>query len=310
LKEAVCGNAKKEGSEACDDGNKANGDGCSSTCTIEPKCGNKVLESGEQCDDGNVVNGDGCSSICKSEPRCGNAVLEPGEQCDDGNLVSGDGCEPDCNLPDQPSVCGNNLREGNEACDDGNTTSGDGCSSTCQVEPRCGDGRLDETEDCDDGNIVNGDGCSATCKREPPGKTCKECVDAKCRRNADYGDLDLFAGCYERIDINLGADAGDPTFLQDCIDLVSCAYTNNCAYDFNGMAACYCGSASSDDCINVGPAADAKCAAQVRKAARATTPNDVAIRMTDLAYPSGWAYFLLECQTTNCNNSGVGKCTP
>jgi len=32
---AVCGNGAKEGSEECDDGNKVNGDGCSSTCKIE-----------------------------------------------------------------------------------------------------------------------------------------------------------------------------------------------------------------------------------------------------------------------------------
>src|SRR5262245_46356428 len=32
---AVCGDSTKEGSEACDDGNTTNGDGCSSTCTIE-----------------------------------------------------------------------------------------------------------------------------------------------------------------------------------------------------------------------------------------------------------------------------------
>lgn len=32
---AICGDGVKEGNEACDDGNAANGDGCSSTCTVE-----------------------------------------------------------------------------------------------------------------------------------------------------------------------------------------------------------------------------------------------------------------------------------
>ena len=32
---AVCGDGAKQGNEACDDGNAANGDGCSSTCTVE-----------------------------------------------------------------------------------------------------------------------------------------------------------------------------------------------------------------------------------------------------------------------------------
>jgi len=33
----VCGNGKKEGIESCDDGNKKDGDGCSSTCKLEMK---------------------------------------------------------------------------------------------------------------------------------------------------------------------------------------------------------------------------------------------------------------------------------
>jgi len=32
---AICGDNVKEGTEACDDGNTASGDGCSSTCTVE-----------------------------------------------------------------------------------------------------------------------------------------------------------------------------------------------------------------------------------------------------------------------------------
>jgi cysteine-rich repeat protein len=32
---ATCGDGKRFGSEQCDDGNKVNGDGCSSTCTLE-----------------------------------------------------------------------------------------------------------------------------------------------------------------------------------------------------------------------------------------------------------------------------------
>lgn len=32
-----------------------------------PICGNAIIESGEQCDDGNTANGDGCSSTCQNE---------------------------------------------------------------------------------------------------------------------------------------------------------------------------------------------------------------------------------------------------
>jgi len=43
-----------------------NGTGTTHACT--PTCGNGSLESGEECDDGNLVNGDGCSSTCQIEP--------------------------------------------------------------------------------------------------------------------------------------------------------------------------------------------------------------------------------------------------
>lgn len=43
----MCGNGKKEASEACDDGNRANGDGCSVSCQSEPRCGNGVVEGDE-----------------------------------------------------------------------------------------------------------------------------------------------------------------------------------------------------------------------------------------------------------------------
>src|SRR5262249_25789106 len=64
-------------------------------------CGDSVVDElfGEQCDDGNRTNGDGCSSVCERE-GCGNGKIESPEQCDDGNLTDGDGCEHDCRLTD------------------------------------------------------------------------------------------------------------------------------------------------------------------------------------------------------------------
>jgi cysteine-rich repeat protein len=50
---------------------KAKVDACqldvSQSLTGVPLCGNGTLNSGEQCDDGNVANGDGCSSTCQVE---------------------------------------------------------------------------------------------------------------------------------------------------------------------------------------------------------------------------------------------------
>ncbi|MFN0064581.1 MAG: lectin-like protein [Myxococcaceae bacterium] len=68
---STCGNGvRAPGSEGCDDGNTTNGDGCSSTCTIEspPVCGNGSITGAEECDDGNTTNADGCSSSCTVEP--------------------------------------------------------------------------------------------------------------------------------------------------------------------------------------------------------------------------------------------------
>jgi cysteine-rich repeat protein len=106
LAPASCGNRVVEvleQEEQCDDGNRRNGDGCSSTCEAErsPTCGNFQLDedpatgSFEECDDGNRQSGDGCSSSCRFE-LCGDGIVQPtiGEQCDDatGADVNCEGC--------------------------------------------------------------------------------------------------------------------------------------------------------------------------------------------------------------------------
>lgn len=71
-----CGDGLKEGFEQCDDGNLIPYDGCSPTCTVEPRCqggsctatcGDGLKFPQEQCDDGNTINGDGCSATCTIE---------------------------------------------------------------------------------------------------------------------------------------------------------------------------------------------------------------------------------------------------
>lgn len=69
--------------------------------TTPPCCGNGILDDGEDCDDGNTADGDGCSSTCTFEetpPCCGNGQVEYGETCDDGNTTSGDGCSSVCTI--------------------------------------------------------------------------------------------------------------------------------------------------------------------------------------------------------------------
>lgn len=49
---------------------------------VPAACGDGNLDPGEECDDGNTANGDGCSSVCKIEnrpPDCSAAVASPAE---------------------------------------------------------------------------------------------------------------------------------------------------------------------------------------------------------------------------------------
>jgi len=125
----VCGNFRKEGAEACDDGNEEDGDYCSKDCTeITGSCGDNTVQTNEECDDGNTVSNDGCDLVCKTE--CGNGVKGKNEECDDGNLEQGDGCDELCQLE-----CGNGELNVGEECDDGNLVPGDGCDASCVKEP-------------------------------------------------------------------------------------------------------------------------------------------------------------------------------
>ena len=60
---ALCGNKIIEGAEQCD-----GTPNCSANCDILPTCGDNFISVGEQCEDGNTASGDGCSSTCQLEP--------------------------------------------------------------------------------------------------------------------------------------------------------------------------------------------------------------------------------------------------
>lgn len=97
-------------------------------------CGNGgAPEAGEQCDDGNTVNGDGCSSTCTIEAGvlCGNGNPDPGEACDDGDTTDAGICNANCSAF---TSCGDgtvqnpNGNGGNETCEPPNSGS---CNANC-----------------------------------------------------------------------------------------------------------------------------------------------------------------------------------
>ena len=135
-----CGNGLRDPtgsySEACDDSNQSNGDGCSSSCDVE---------TGYACSGGTTSSSDTCYLVC------GDGTLDSSETCDDANYVNNDGCT-NCVIDDDYT------------CTRSPASSPDICSH------KCGNGLLDPqgsyTETCDDSNQATGDGCSASCTIE------------------------------------------------------------------------------------------------------------------------------------------------
>ena len=215
-----CGNGVVDLGEACDDGNRQNGDGCNEACLVEDGracaddadcvsgdcgddgvcvplvvafCGDGNVDAGEFCDDGNDANGDGCNSNC---------LIEEGFACDSDEGCAEGVCNPFDNIC-EASYCGDGIVDADEGCDDSNRDDDDGCNSECLIEDDgacganaecasgncedgicvqaiCGDGVLNNGEGCDDGNTDAGDGCNSECLIEDGG-ACDD--NAQCASN-------------------------------------------------------------------------------------------------------------------------------
>ena len=130
----LCGNGTLDPGETCDDGNRTNGDCCSSTCQAE---------TGASCDDGDACNG---IETCDSTGHCA-----PGTppNCEDNNFCTGDSCVAAQGCVHTPAP--------GAACEgDGNFCTDDICDAAgvCRHIPN--------TRVCDDGRECTvGDQCAA-----------------------------------------------------------------------------------------------------------------------------------------------------
>jgi cysteine-rich repeat protein len=90
------GRLRADLSEACDDGNALNGDGCSSACAVE---------DGYSCRGGSATLADVCQ-------KCGDGRVSGTETCDDWNLADEDGCSATC-VVEVPFECPTSCMCGN-----------------------------------------------------------------------------------------------------------------------------------------------------------------------------------------------------
>ena len=180
-----CGDGVLDSGERCDDGNLADGDGCSALCDLE-SCGDGVLNEGEECDDGNEIETDACTTVCRLA-RCGDAIVKEGEEeCDDGNGLSTDSCTNTC----ENARCGDGFIQPGELCDDGDLIDENFCTSTCEPA-RCGDGFVQPGEACDDQNTDEDDGCTQQCDRPTCGDGAQQAGET-----CDDGNDDPTDGCH------------------------------------------------------------------------------------------------------------------
>jgi cysteine-rich repeat protein len=136
----TCGDGWVDATEECDDGNTADGDGCSMDCgTVEdgylcrgepsscrPSCGTSLRVGEAVCQ---ISGGAGCSPPQMQLMRC-TAGSPP-------SLVAEGGCfAPGSDCSNRMLYCGDGWIDDSygEECDDGNTTAGDGCGADCQIE--------------------------------------------------------------------------------------------------------------------------------------------------------------------------------
>lgn len=195
---AVCGDGKREGAEACDDGNTAVGDGCSSGCGVEPlfECAGKTPDICRRLPNGAVTASCVPSALLRGvSEACGSGVCEladsacgllPGSACTSDNECRGgsgavkaglcfaaDGL---CGLPNgsacnvaagalDPPICRSTVCNADGKCGDLNgalCTKASTCRSGVCLGGRCGAGPCTADTQCEERAWC--DGMAGTCE--------------------------------------------------------------------------------------------------------------------------------------------------
>jgi len=215
--QAECGNSIVEGGEECDDGNTADGDCCSSTCSFE--------SNGSVCDNGNAC------SVLDTCDGAGICVAGGPLGCDDSNSCTDDSCNPaaGCEYVNNTDPCDNG-----DACTAGDVCGGGACTSggplDCDDANGCTDDSCDSGLGCQYVNNTdlcdNGDACTV-------GDTCG---GGSCQAGGPL-DCDDTNGCTD----------------DSCDSGLGCQYVNNTDLCDNGDACTSDDSCGGGSCQAGGP---------------------------------------------------------
>ena len=320
----ACGDGWPAYGEACDDGNERDGDGCSARCEMEapPGCGNGVLEPGEDCDDGNTKAADGCEPDCTLITEAAGTGGPGSGGAGSGGTGGSGGTSPGGSAGSDAGSGGSGGSAGSGGSGGSAGSSGSGGSAGSSgtggsAGTEAGSGGSAGTEAGSGGSAgSSGSGGSAGSSGSGGGggESCTTCRELRCK---NYQDVDWVAGCFDPSAVGDTARATvitqvfTPVQVQSCVDAVQCATAEGCAYDpLNPINPCYCGDISLDDCNKPSVPATGPCKEEWEALAGSTDRGKVLLSIDNIELPSGWAYFLLECDRLRCNDGPDGDCTP
>ena len=134
-----CGDGQLDAGEQCDDGNRVDGDCCSSSCTFE-------AVGGSCTDDGNPCTDDRCDGAgsCTHDPRADGFACDTGNDCvlstcAQGVCVAGPPAPAGTSCAGASDPCGDNVCDGAGACTPRPKPDGNPCNdgNDCTLNDTC-----------------------------------------------------------------------------------------------------------------------------------------------------------------------------